>query len=511
MALNHPTNERLYDRAAVVLDELEQLPVGAGLLAGLVGLRALVLDSVAAVRATVLWDRLTAHCQAQAMVTTAEAVEGADLYVSGVRHPLHASDLIGDELAALTHVPGVTAKLRVALTGQVQRTLPASWEALDRGDIRLEHLRALANETKVTTPRVAQAVDAALIPAAIDRGWTPGRLATEARKAIITADPDGAAERADTAKRLADVHLHPAQDETAVLEATGDAILLRRVMDAIHTHAAELTRDAAGNDAMPVGLARFTALADLVLGDHAARKTEVLLNLDLTTWLGITANPGDLAGYGPISPDTARTLAADAGFRLMLTDPTTSQVIGLGHTRYQPTAALRRFIQARDQTCQFPSCQHRATGCDLDHITNYHPTSPTGGCTDPNNLHALCRYHHNLKTHQYWHVDQQPNGDELWTSPLGFTHLRKTSRHQFQLTPPPDQDEDDQIPEHIDNRIPNQRDPNTPTADDPLPDLPTPTLEDYQAHADNLERQLINNFLTDYFQCINEPAPEAAA
>jgi len=53
--LLHPANQRAVDRAAVMLDRLEQLPMGAGLYAGLRELESVALGSAAAVRASALW------------------------------------------------------------------------------------------------------------------------------------------------------------------------------------------------------------------------------------------------------------------------------------------------------------------------------------------------------------------------------------------------------------------------------------------------------------------------
>ncbi|WP_344395903.1 HNH endonuclease, partial [Actinomadura alba] len=51
-----------------------------------------------------------------------------------------------------------------------------------------------------------------------------------------------------------------------------------------------------------------------------------------------------------------------------------------GHHGYRPPAAMRRLIQTRDRTCAFPTCNHRATKCDLDHTIPYHKGGPTCPC-----------------------------------------------------------------------------------------------------------------------------------
>src|SRR5690606_35105803 len=67
----------------------------------------------------------------------------------------------------------------------------------------------------------------------------------------------------------------------------------------------------------------------------------VLVTVPAMTLLGKSDEPGDLAGYGPIDPETARKLAGQSKtwYRL-LTDPDTGAPLSLGQTRYQPTKRM---------------------------------------------------------------------------------------------------------------------------------------------------------------------------
>jgi hypothetical protein len=171
MAVLHPANERLYARAAVELSRLEQLPVGGSLYAGLIGLESIPLGSAAAVRAAALWTALVSHCQARAMIPLTEATTGCDL-LAGFTDLTgdEAKQLIGEEIAVMTHVSSGAGIGQVYLTDQIGTRLPMSWEALDRGELTIDHVRRLAKVTRACTPRVAQAVDAHVIPAAVARG-----------------------------------------------------------------------------------------------------------------------------------------------------------------------------------------------------------------------------------------------------------------------------------------------------------------------------------------------------
>jgi hypothetical protein len=308
-----------------------------------------------------------------------------------------------------------------------------SWEALDAATLTLAHKDALAAVLSVVPSAVSIRVEAAVVPQAVAAGWTPAELRRAARRALLTVDPDGAAERAETAREHSDVRFYGEDHEMASLVATADAVTSRAVWDVIDATAQAMRRD---GDARPVGQLRVAALAGAVLGDAAvAPRTELLVTIDLPTLLGLTRNPAELAGYGPITAETARSLAGDATLRRLVTDPLTHHTVYLGRRSYRPSEALRRFIEARDRTCRFPGCTRRAIRCDLDHGVDY----DQAGGTDRVNLHCLCRTHHNLKTHRLWRVEMHPDGSETWTSRLGFGYTTPPPRQPVaDLTPPDD-------------------------------------------------------------------------
>lgn len=83
------------------------------------------------------------------------------------------------------------------------------------------------------------------------------------------------------------------------------------------------------------------------------------------------------------------------------------------HT-YRPDERLRAYIQGRDGTCRFPGCHVPARRCDIDHVIPF-PQGPT----TPDNLHCLCRRHHNMKTERKVHPELFPDGSVMWTFPTG--------------------------------------------------------------------------------------------
>ncbi|HEX3907641.1 MAG TPA: DUF222 domain-containing protein [Mycobacteriales bacterium] len=417
--------DEVYAESGAQLDRLAILPPGPELAAALVELQSVPVSEADAVRVVAQWTRQRAWTDAQAMraLSDATATDESD-----------APRLVIHEVAAMTHISEMSTGSEMGLMLQVRDRLPLCWEALNAGTVALAHVKALAAALAGATRELSKQVEAAVLPQAIAEGWTPAQLRRAARRALMAADPDGAADRAEKAKEISsDVRLYGEDNEMASLIATGDAVTARAVMDAIESRAAGWKTD---GDARPIGVLRVAALAQLVLGEQAAKPpVQLLVQIDLATLLGLSRQPGELAGYGPISDETARALAGDATWRRLITDPLTHATLDLGHQAYRPTASLRRFIQARDQTCRFPGCTRRAIRCDLDHAVDFDERGPTNRA----NLHALCRTHHNLKTEKLWRVDRHPDGSETWTSRFGYSYTRAAPVQPVtDLTPPDD-------------------------------------------------------------------------
>ncbi|MEB0005105.1 HNH endonuclease signature motif containing protein, partial [Cryobacterium sp. RTC2.1] len=77
-------------------------------------------------------------------------------------------------------------------------------------------------------------------------------------------------------------------------------------------------------------------------------------------------------------------------FTRLLTHPETGVVLSMGRDTYKPPAALKKWLEVRDETCTFPGCRRSAKRSDLDHSVEWQH----GGETDAMNLAHLCPYHH---------------------------------------------------------------------------------------------------------------------
>lgn len=176
--------------------------------------------------------------------------------------------------------------------------------------------------------------------------------------------------------------------------------------------------------------------------------------MPFATLLGLSSEPGEVPGFGPVDAPTARSLADAAasspGMRWCVSvTGADGQVIGHGcapghdmlaggpmlikveplagrecrHKRetasYVPSPSLRHLVEARDVTCTFPGCRRPAWQCDLDHTLAY----DRGGKTCECNLAPLCRFHHQVKQAHGWVLEQPEPGVMRWVTPSGRTYM----------------------------------------------------------------------------------------
>ena len=95
----------------------------------------------------------------------------------------------------------------------------------------------------------------------------------------------------------------------------------------------------------------------------------------------------------------------------MFTDPQTGVVLESAPTKYQIPAALKRMVEARHPDCSAPWCAVPARVCEKDHIEPFNHKDPeNGGLTVMENLHPLCKRHHQEKTQKRLRVERMDDG-----------------------------------------------------------------------------------------------------
>jgi Domain of unknown function (DUF222) len=334
------------------------------------------------------------------------------------REPGTGTALAADEIAVELQWTRVAANNRLALAQTLTDRLPSTLAALAQGQIDLRKAQAVCEETGALSDEQAQAVSSHVLARAADRDVsTISWWRTTLRRQVIRVDPAGADRRHQqhTAERR--VVLTPYPEGMAELSA----LLPAPQAQAIYATLDVLARRAktAGDD-RSMDQRRADCLTDLLLDHHRSGRgpgmnVQVRVTVAASTLLGLDELPAELAGYGPITAQVARQLAADATWRRLLTDPVSGTLLDYGNRTYRPPQALADHVRTRDQYCVFPGCRHPAEKCDLDHSTAH----GEGGPTADTNLGPQCRHHHNNKTHHGWTVTQSAPGVFDWISPAG--------------------------------------------------------------------------------------------
>ncbi len=388
----------------------------------LAGLDPQVLDGETRVDLIRAWQRVAAWAEAQqqkALAAVIAATEDAGLTGDDARHEVGA---------ALRLSPGSAydaVARAAALTGRLTDTLAA----LERGEISGRQAAAVATTLAPLDDEIAATVQARVLATAGEQ--TVAETKRTLRRAIIAADPDGAAQRAEQAKAERTLSRSALDDGMAELRAVLTATDTELVWAELtaRAQAEHIRRHDAGLPQPGLDALRADALVDAVLGPqpdadtHTGKpgRVQLRVTVDLPTLLGLADNPAELAGHGPIPPHLARELAGDADWIRFTTDPQTGELLDLGRARYRPSRRLAAFIRARQPVCGWPGCNQPSERCDLDHSQDFDKGGPTCRC----NLGPFCRQHHNAKTHGRWRYRRHPDGAGTLTSPLRKTYTLK--------------------------------------------------------------------------------------
>lgn len=412
-------------------------------------------------------ERDLARLQAKRIELLADADAWAERYandVIGVTEPPASRRTLAHrmavaELATATHSSERTISAHVTTAVGVL-SCRDTFAALTEGSISLGHALLIAGEVTSLVDEEGGPVDAAAAAeferALLDvaRQKTTGLTRRAARKLRESYSPESLAARHDRALGRRRVWVEPADDGMSWIHAlvpADAAALFWRDLTSIAIERRDSTRvpgeleglmdepevdrlradilidqlsllsaaqgegafvDGTRDDGMPLGSASVRVIPSL----------QVLVTVPLLTLAGVSDEPGELDGYGPIPPEMARRLAAHAPSLIrVLTHPVTGTVLDVDRTTYKVPAALRRWLSVRDGTCRFPGCGRRALACDADHTIAWED----GGTTSADNLAHLCRKHHRLKHVAGWRVQQTSGvaGELRWTSPTGSEHI----------------------------------------------------------------------------------------
>jgi hypothetical protein len=402
-------------------------------------------------RLTVAFDQLQRRQQSDAGIPADQfgAGVGAQIALARRESPARGSRLLGLAKALVTEMPHTLAALE---TGQLNE-----WRAT-----------LLVRETACLSPADRCGVDEELAP---DAGTLAGvgdrALVAAARSAAYRRDPRSVTQRAAHAATARHVSLRPAPDTMCYLTA------LLPVSAGVDVQAA-LIRNAdslrAGGDPRSRGQLMADDLVERITGTPGGiTGIEIQLVMTDRTLFQGDGEPARLPGYGVVPGGWARSIigrggsapatsgpgacvpgastpggslagafpsgaALDQAFnvwiRRLYTAPATGELVAMDSRARLFPAGLRRFIEARDDTCRTPYCD--APIRHLDHIVPWHG----GGATTQANGAGLCEACNHTKETRGWKAHPTTG-----TNAQGVTrhaiHLTTPTGHSYQSTAPP--------------------------------------------------------------------------
>ena len=385
-------------------------------------------------------ERQTAWLQAL-MQRAIIAVAGNDPSVANGQEPFFGVDEAErEDVSTALRLSAGTAQSRIDVARTLVNHLPNTCSALATGDISLAHANVIAKETAaairdgLTDFQIFEVEQRALAHAEFH---TPAQVANQVRTSLARIAPETFEDTVARARDTRRVSCYNDSDGmstvVAILPAADAQVVMNAIESFIRLASADIENkdgSVSAKDARNTDMKRADALTAIAAASLSAspvtphrRPISINVTIDLPTLLGLAENPGQLNGYGAIPASVARELASDGKWIRFITDPQTGNLLDYGRESYEPPQALKDFLIARDRTCRFPGCRRSAALSDLDHAQSWEE----GGSTSAENLGALCRRHHRLKTHDGWSVTSNPDGSCTWLSPLGkkfFTPAR---------------------------------------------------------------------------------------
>ncbi|WP_426224980.1 DUF222 domain-containing protein [Pseudarthrobacter sp. DSP2-3-2b1] len=378
--------------------------------------------------------RLEARTAAEKVRVLAELVEVCAALDPPGQSPQEATaqemSLVAEVACALT-VGERTAGALLAESLELTTALPLTLSALQDGTISWQHARVMVDETANLDPTGAAALEAHFLdPEAPNpaRGCPageliPSRFRQKARTWRERHHPVSIEKR--HLKSVADRRLEyrPDRDGMAWLSAYLPADQAAGIWN--RTTAAARALQGPDEDRTMTQLRTDAAATWLLDGAEDSLTTgvpspraQVLFTVPIMSLLGITDEPADLDGYGPIPITMARRLIAEGAesFHRVLIDPRDGAPLEIGRTSYRVTKAQRQWLRMRDGKCPFPGCSNHSLDNEADHLLAW----AHGGTTGVSNLSQPCPRHHRLRHTGGWTpgpaTKDHPPG---WISPTG--------------------------------------------------------------------------------------------
>jgi hypothetical protein len=308
---------------------------------------------------------------------------------------------------------GGAAMERVAMARQLEK-LPETAQAFQRGDLGYQHVAIMTRTADKVGTGALKKEEASLLQAA--QSMDPGQFASVAKAFEFRVDQAAALTETNRASSRRYMHLSEPKDGLVHLEGLLDAeggAFVKTALDALMPpphHDDERTAGQRRADAL-VDLAR-RPLAGGKLGSTAGQRPHLVITASVQTLAGVKATPPpQLAGIGPIAPETAQRQACEATVSWLLGQAELETETSHEHRTIPP--ATRRALVARDQDCVFRGCHRPSNWCDGHHVKWW----TWGGETKLENLALVCGRHHRMLHEEGWTIER--SGGRWVTKPPG--------------------------------------------------------------------------------------------
>ncbi|MGI8682504.1 MAG: DUF222 domain-containing protein [Mycobacteriales bacterium] len=301
--------------------------------------------------------------------------------------------------------PGA-ARERVVVARELAE-LPTTAAELAAGDISYRHAALIATATAELPEADTGPAESILLTAA--RRMNPATLAKLTTRLRYVLDPDGARRRAQDVYEGRRLFVSPVLDGRFALDGSLDPEGGATVLAALTALGAPTAGDSRSPaqrraDAL-VALAR-RHLDGGALPECGGERPHVTVTVDLATLERRAGGSGaELDWAGPISAETARRIACDAGVARVITAGT-PEPLDVGRRTRVVSAAMRRALAVRDKGCRFPGCDRPPVWTDAHHRIHWADDGPTSLA----NLISLCAAHHRCVHEGGWRLAGDPNG-----------------------------------------------------------------------------------------------------
>lgn len=320
------------------------------------------------------------------------------------------------EIRSALRLTPVTAENELALAHDIRSRIPSVMRAMMRGLVDRRRAAVFSKHTaNLSAAKAREVCDAVMDDAP---RLTTGQLASRVRAKCLEVAPEETDHQREEAHADRRVVAYPNADGTVNLVLYGvDPVHSQEILDRLNRLARRHTGGSRTMDQVRADL------AVLALRGHSGpiEHGSVHITVDLATLARLVDLPGDLAGYGPIAADIARQVADQLGsqpWEWTAAGDGSGLPVADGTTRRRPTASQRRRIRGSRRTCAAPACRQPAVECDLDHMRPW----AESGATSTSGLAPCCERDHCTRHAAGWTYRRLPDGDFLWTSPLGTTY-----------------------------------------------------------------------------------------